>query len=937
MKRRPGLMLRRLARTLTLGGSLRPYLAPHRKALIGTGFISLLGALLRLLEPWPLQIAFDYAILGRPVVAPLTGVHAGAIAQLLSGQSREALLLGSGVALVGISVVIGALAYLQSLTLARTGLAVMQELRIDLFHQMQRLSLPFHRRTPGGDLLLRLTGDLNLVRETLTATLVSAVSQLALLIAVLVVMALLSWKLALVSVVLAPALTLFFRSFRGRMTETARKQRKREGRLAGSIEEVLLAIPMIQAYSAEAREDERFRSLAKRSQRAGLRAAKLEAGFTRIVELLLAVGMAVVLWFGAREVIDGALTPGVFLVFLAYLRMLYKPVRGLAKVAQRSARASAAMERVLEVLRAPREIKSSKGAVTAPRFSGALEFAEVSFSHPDGTEVLSHLDLSIAAGEQVAILGSSGAGKSTILSLVPRFLSPTTGKVKIDGRSIKEFTLPSLRRQIVFLTQEPYILGTTVRDNLLYGRPDATDDELWAALAASELESRVREMPGGLDTPLASRGESLSGGERQRLAIARALLRDAPIVLLDEPTTGLDAPTAAAVVRSLARLREGRTTLVVAHDPSALGRVDRTFEFVDGRLVERDRSAAIGLSEESGLGSDAPLIPGLLPDPAVKGIARLLAPGGPARLSRELEALGLPSGLRFIYRKQRVGQRALLVAEAGAARWYVKLTRSAANETRLNCAQEVHAQAARIGVHAPRPLGWISRFRASLWEEVPGDPLLETRDSDVWRALGRSLARLHDTLSLPARTVTRHDELDRVQLVRQHLVSHRGELISRFDAEVEEWRDALTAIPDPARHVAIHGDLHPGQIMWTRDRIDTEVSIGLIDWDEHASGEPERDLGNLLAHLDLEWVRGTLDAREATVLANAFLDGYRDARACDEALVAWYRWGARLRLSALHSWPGFGRQPPNPPGLCDRLIRGVAKRGSEISYDRAVL
>ncbi len=565
---------------LRLQSRFEPYVRPHRRRLALAILLSVLYAGLRLLEPWPLQILFDRALLDQPTL--FLGVDALA----LVGGDRMLLLGVCVVAVLVLAVLSGGVYYAQNLLIAEVGQDIVFDLRKALFHQVQRLSMPFHRRSASGDLLMRLTGDMVLLREMILASLVTLASQLILIASVLALMTAVSPRLTLVSVLTAPLLYVLFRAFRTRMTAAARKQRRREGRIAGAIEEVLLSIPMIQAYTAEDREDERFRKLCKSSLRAGLKAARLEAGMQRWVEIALAAGTALVLWFGVREIFGGRLTPGVLLVFLAYLRAVYKPVRGIAKVAERTARASAAAERVFEVLEARREIKDSKLAVVAPVFEGAIRMEDVGLVYENGTRALSEISFRIAPGERVALVGPTGAGKSSLFSLLLRFQDPSEGIVRIDHKRIKHYTLASLRRQISYLPQEPFILSATIRENILYGKPEATDEEIHAALRIASLDRFVGSLPDGIDTPVLARGQSLSGGQKQRLAIARAALKNAPILLLDEPTTGLDARVEMEVMESLERLRGGRTSITIAHHFHTLRSADRILVLDDGRLID---------------------------------------------------------------------------------------------------------------------------------------------------------------------------------------------------------------------------------------------------------------------------------------------------------------------------------------------------------------
>ncbi len=572
--------LRDLRRALRLQSEFRVYLRPHRGRLAIVILLSALYASLRLLEPWPLQIVFDGVLLGKTV--HFLGID---VLKLAGGDRGTLLALGS-LALLGVASLSGFVYYIQSVMIARIGQDVVRSMREDVFHQLQRLSLPFHHRTTSGDLLMRLTGDMILLREMILASLVTLATQMLVLIAVLALMLTVSPPLTLVAVVLAPLLFLLFRSFRTKMVAAARAQRRREGSLASSLEEVLLSMPMIQAYTAEALEDERFRHLSKRSARAGLRGARLEAGMQRMVEISVALGTCLVLWIGARQVLGGSLTPGEFLVFLAYLRTLYRPVRGIAKVAERTARASAAAERVLEILRAKRETRDSKDAVVAPPLRGEIRFTNVGFTYENGTTALRDVSFHIRPGERIALVGPTGAGKSTLFALLLRFYRPASGRIEIDGRKVRHYTLASLRRQITLLPQEPFLVAATVRENLLYGKPEASDEELILALRAAALEDWFASLPHGLDTRIQSRGQSLSGGQRQRIAIARATLKDAPILLLDEPTTGLDARSEREVLDSLDRLLHRRTTITIAHRFSTFRGADRVLVLDRGELIE---------------------------------------------------------------------------------------------------------------------------------------------------------------------------------------------------------------------------------------------------------------------------------------------------------------------------------------------------------------
>lgn len=569
-----------MRRTFVVQTTLRHYLGKHRHKFAGAISLSVLYAGMRLLEPWPLQILLDNVVLKKHT--KIFGVNP---LKLLHGDQTMLVALAS-ISILVIAGVSGLIYYVQSITIAGIGQKVVVDLRRDVFSKMQRLSLPFHQRSSTGDLLMRLTSDMIMLRDMILSSLITLMTQFLLLISVVALMMTVSMKLSLIAIALAPILAILFRTFRRKMVETARMQRRREGSLAASLEDVLVSVPMIQAYTAENREDERFRELSKRSAKAGLKAARLEAGMQRLVEVTVALGTCLVTWFGIVEVVKGRLTPGHLLVFLSYLRMVYRPVRGISKITERTARASAAAERVLEILSAKTEIHDEPGAIPAPPLRGEIAFEHVSFTYHDGTIALRDIDLRIRPGECVALVGPTGAGKSTLIALLLRFYDPSQGRVTIDGVDLRGYTLESLRKQTALLPQDPFVLAMSIRENLLYGKETASDQELWTALRAASLEEYVQGLPGGLDSPIMQRGASLSGGQRQRIAIARAMLKDAPILLFDEPTTGLDARSESDVLESFERLRSGRTTLMIAHRFATLRSADRVLVLNEGRLVE---------------------------------------------------------------------------------------------------------------------------------------------------------------------------------------------------------------------------------------------------------------------------------------------------------------------------------------------------------------
>lgn len=559
-----------------------PYLR-RRRMQLGIATACAFGyALTRLLEPWPIKLIFDSVLLDHP----LPGLVARYLAPVAG--SRLGLLNALVAAIVLLAVTRGILYYHREVRLSQAGQRVVADVRRDLYNHLQRLSLNFHAGRKSGDLLMRLSGDILMLREMLVALLQTVVSELFMLLGMIVVMLLMDWQLSLVGFMVMPPLFFFTRYYGRPMKQVARKQRKREGSLAAMAAEALAAIKVVQAFVREKFETDRFQMQNQTSLRAGLKAARLEAKLNYAVEFSLAAATAAVLALGVRKVLQASLTPGDLLVFAAYLRAFYRPLRRLSRVTEQLARSAAAGERILEIADTRPAVFDLPGAVEAPPFRGAVSFEAVAFRYPPGDRaVLRDVSLRIRPGERVAVVGRIGSGKSTLVSLIPRFHDPTPGRILIDGHDVREFTLASLRRQVSLVLQEPMLFATTIAENIAYGKPDATPEEIARAAELAGIHRFVGALPGGYETVLGERGATLSAGQRQCIAIARAIVKDTPIVILDEPTAALDRTSAALVMDALRRLMEGRTVILVSHDWSAIERVDRVVMLADGRISDQ--------------------------------------------------------------------------------------------------------------------------------------------------------------------------------------------------------------------------------------------------------------------------------------------------------------------------------------------------------------
>ena len=576
-QRRWSLDRKRLASLKRLYRLFSPHLHPHRRRMVAAWACMLGATLAYLAQPWPLKVIFDYVLLGS----------AGERPEPLSGLSTEELVAWSAGAVLLIAVIRGAFGYGQAYLTASVGQRVVASVRKQLFGHIQRLSQSFHDEQHSGDLLLRLTGDIHLLRDLLVNAVLLVTERLLVMIAVAGLMLWMDWRLGLVALTVIPVLALVSFRTSSKLREATRKQRRKESHTANILSETLAALPMIQAYAREEWEDRRFERQHRASLKAGLKATRLEANMTRMVEVILAAGTACVLWYGVQRVRAGALTPGDLLVFTAYLSTLYKPIRKLANLTSRLAKSAVCGERLLAILETKPEITDRPGASPAPPLRGDIRFESVCFAYRNGRRILDGASFHIPAGRTVALIGPSGAGKSTVARLLLRFYDPQEGCIRIDGKDIRDYTLASLRGQFSIVLQQPHLFALSIRDNIAYGKLDATDEEVERAARLACAHEFIENLPEGYDTLLAEGGSSLSAGQRQRIAIARAILRDTPMVILDEPMTGLDAESEAQVQAALDRLCQGRTCLLITHDLAAAARCDLVLRMASNGRVEQ--------------------------------------------------------------------------------------------------------------------------------------------------------------------------------------------------------------------------------------------------------------------------------------------------------------------------------------------------------------
>lgn len=559
-----------------------PYILRYRVDLAGAGLSLVASIGMILLLPWPLKIVFDYVLhVGQDSPRSLPPYLAWALP-----ADPIHLLMVACAGVIGIALLTGLFSYWQNFLAAKVAHRAITRIRGDLFAHVQRLPIAFHHRHPTGDLLMRMTGDVQMLREILLTSVITMVSRLLAVLGMVLVMSLMSWRLTLIALGVIPLLSLLLFRFSGRLREVTHRQRRKEGRLATIINETIQSISVVQSFSRESFEDERLAKLNRSSSRAGLQGTRLQEGMSRSAGLIVALGTTGVLAAGTVMTLRGGITPGDLLVFLTYVRGLYKPLRAVSRLVARLSKASVCAERILDLFEFESPIADAPDAIEAPAFSGAVEFRNVSLRYDDRTvPALDGVDLRIQPGETVLLVGPSGAGKSSIASLLLRLYDPTSGTIRIDGIDIRRFRIESFRTQIAVVLQESILFGTSIRENIAYGKPDATMDEIIAAARRVNAHEFIDRLPDRYDTMISERGVTLSGGERQRIALARAAIKKAPLLILDEPTTGLDAASEKAVLKGMRSLLDECTAFVISHRPELFPEADRIILLKEGKIV----------------------------------------------------------------------------------------------------------------------------------------------------------------------------------------------------------------------------------------------------------------------------------------------------------------------------------------------------------------
>jgi ABC-type multidrug transport system fused ATPase/permease subunit len=563
---------------------LLKYVWPHWRGLITILLTMALSVALDVARPWPTKLLIDQVLGGRPIPQQLSRV----LALLPQSSTPQGLLFWVCLSTVLIFLIGTLMSIASGVANIGLGQRITYSLGADLFRHMQRLSLLFHSRRSVGDNISRVTGDAYCVQTLVTSVLLPIVQSVVMLVTMFAIMWRLEPTMTLLALTVMPCLAVTIRIFGKPMKTRSRETREIESRMMSLVQQTLNAIPAVQAFTREEVEHDRFVKYADRAAVAYQRSTLAGMWFKLFVGLITSVGTALIMWMGARHVLDGSMTVGTVLVFLSYLGSLYGPINSITYTAQTWQNTSANADRVIEILDIAPDVQDSPNAIER-QIEGNVCYEDVTFGYGPDQVVLKHVNLKAHPGEVIAIVGPTGAGKTTLVNLLVRFFDPRTGRVTIDGHDIRSLSVRSLREQIAIVLQEPFIFPMTVADNIAYGRPDATRGDIIAAAVAANADEFINRLPDGYDTIMGERGATLSGGEKQRLSIARAFLKDAPILILDEPTSALDAHTESLLLGALERLTTGRTTFIIAHRLSTIRNADRIIALDHGEIVEQGR------------------------------------------------------------------------------------------------------------------------------------------------------------------------------------------------------------------------------------------------------------------------------------------------------------------------------------------------------------
>ena len=560
------------------------YLKPFASLLSVSVMLIFVVAFFDVIAPWPLKFIIDNVIGDQP----FNGVVGEWLGSLI-GTSKQQQAAVLGFALLLVTILQGAATFAYEYMIGLTQQRATFLLRSDVFAHVQNLPLPFFDQNRLGDVLKRVTEDTGKVMRALVGSMGEFLLNAVKFIGFAGVILFVNWRFSLIVLAYVPLLLFLYVRFRQNIRSTARESRKIEGEMMNLTLETLGGIREVKAFGRESYQQRLFEEHGHNRIRAALRSIRWEASFSPVIDLVQAASTAAIIWYGVSQVLVGQLTVGELLIFLEYLKDIYRPLRRFSKLVTTLQKAAASGDRLGKVLDSQIDIQETPDAQALGRVAGNIVFEKVSFAYPTTPDkvILHDINLCVQAGQVVALVGSTGAGKSTLINLLMRFYEVTEGRILLEQLDLRQIKVADLRKQFAVVPQESLLFATTIRDNIAFGRPDATEEEIIAAARAANAHEFITRLSDGYDTVVGERGNTLSGGQRQRIAIARALLRDAPILVLDEPTAALDAKSEELVMGALQRLMSGRTTFIIAHRLSTIRNADLIVVLEEGRVVEQ--------------------------------------------------------------------------------------------------------------------------------------------------------------------------------------------------------------------------------------------------------------------------------------------------------------------------------------------------------------
>jgi ABC-type multidrug transport system fused ATPase/permease subunit len=572
---------------------LRTLIRPYRVNLFFILLAMLVQTLMSLAAPWPLKIILDNVVGSHKLPSWLDNI----LKPLLAGSSKMEIAAAAALMVVAIALV-GALAsYIANYYTESVGQWVANDLRMRTYHHLERLSLSYFDSHQTGALLSTITTDIQTIQGFASSSTLSIIVDLFTIVGMLGIMFWLNWDFTLIVVAVTPLMLVMASRFKNVVKKATHEVRKQQSNMVAVVQQGLESMRVVKAFGRQDLEQEELGKVSRATLDAALKARRVKALLSPMIAIIVSICTAAVLWRGSSLILAGTMTAGSLIVFLSYLTQFFKPVKDLATITNQIAQTAVGVERVRGILDADIIIPEVIDAVDPQAFRGEIEFEDVAFAYAADAPVLQRVSFTIKPGDMVGIVGATGGGKSTIVSLIPRFYDPTAGKVKIDGVDIRQYKLQALRDQIGYVLQETVLFRGTIRDNIAYGRAGATNDEILEAAKLANADEFIARMPHAYDTLVGDRGDTLSGGQRQRIGIARAIIRNNPILILDEPTAALDTESERAVIEALDRLMRGRTVITIAHRLSTIRNCDKILVLKDGVVAEEgthDELLALG-------------------------------------------------------------------------------------------------------------------------------------------------------------------------------------------------------------------------------------------------------------------------------------------------------------------------------------------------------